>query len=245
MDSWIELHNVGKWYTSREPILQQIDLTVHREQCLAIRGRNGSGKSTLLKIIAGLTKPSAGVVRRAPNMSVGYAPEQFPRVRFRAEEYLTHLGRIRRIPRVVLRRRIEELMDLFLLHAAGPILHYSKGMAQKVNLMQALLARPDVLVLDEPLSGLDAAAQADFTRLLLSFKREGTAIVVTGHEPNFAEAWADRIVAIQDGKLAEVRAGAEDAAEDAVEAAGSAEAASASTAAAEPSSWICDQWGVN
>ncbi|CAG5087827.1 ABC transporter-related protein [Thermobacillus xylanilyticus] len=228
MEALIELRNVGKWYAAGRPVVQQVDLAVYRGQGLAIRGRNGSGKTTLLKLIAGITRPSAGAVRRAPELTVGYAPERFPPVRFRAEEYLAHLGRIRRIPKPELERRIQELMDLFQLHAAGPITHFSKGMTQKVNLMQAVLARPDVLVLDEPLSGLDADSQADFARLLVKFKQEGAAIVMTGHEPGFENAWADRTVVIRYGRLEELQ-----------------ERGAGAAAQAETSDWICNQWGVN
>jgi ABC-type multidrug transport system ATPase subunit len=140
---------------------------------------------------------------------------------------LTHLGRVRGVPREELRRRIRELADLFQLHAAGPITHFSKGMAQKVNLMQAMLVRPDVLILDEPLSGLDADAQAELARLLPKLGQEGTAVVLTGHEPGFAEGWADRIAVIRDGKLEEQRARAAGPADE-----------------SDPSAWICDQWGL-
>jgi ABC-type multidrug transport system, ATPase component len=228
MDTLIELRNVGKWYAAGRPVVQQIDLAVRRGQGLAIRGRNGSGKTTLLKLIAGISRPSAGAIRRAPGLTVGYAPEQFPRVRFRAEDYLMHLGRIRRIPQPELARRIGELTDLFQLHAAGPIIHFSKGMAQKVNLMQAVLARPDVLILDEPLSGLDADSQKDFVRLLLRFKEEGAAIIVTGHEPGFEAVWADRTAVIRRGRLEEWR-----------------ERAAGASDIAATSAWICDQWGVH
>ncbi|REJ17938.1 MAG: ABC transporter ATP-binding protein [Paenibacillaceae bacterium] len=228
MEALIELRNVGKWYAAGRPVVQQVDLAVYRGQGLAIRGRNGSGKTTLLKLIAGITRPSAGAVRRAPELTVGYAPERFPPVRFRAEEYLAHLGRIRRIPKPELERRIQELMDLFQLHAAGPITHFSKGMTQKVNLMQAVLARPDVLVLDEPLSGLDAGSQADFARLLAKFKQEGAAIVMTGHEPEFADAWADRSMVIEHGRLKAMPV------KD-----------TGTSSGEEPSAWISDQWGVN
>jgi ABC-type multidrug transport system ATPase subunit len=227
MEPLIELRNVGKWYTPGRPIITGIDLAVHRGQVLAIRGGNGSGKTTLLKLIAGIGRPSAGVVRRAPGVTVGYAPERFERLRFRAEEYLAHLGRIRRMPGEELGRRIRELMDLFQMPPAGPITRFSKGMAQKVNLMQAVLVRPDVLVLDEPLSGLDAKAQAELTRLLLAFRREGSAIIVTGHEPGFAEGWADRMAFLRNGRLEEPRNRATESSED-----------------ADTSAWICDQWGI-
>jgi len=225
MEPLIELRNVGKGYAPGRPVVREINFEVQRGQITAIRGRNGSGKSTLLKLIAGIVRPSAGVVRRAPGVTVGYAPERFPGVRFRAEEYLAHPGRIRRMPRAALERRIRELMDLFGLQAAGPIAHFSKGMAQKVNLMQAVLARPDVLVLDEPLSGLDADAQRELVRLVLAFKRKGAAVVLTGHEPGFAEGWADRTMELRNGELAPRRN-------------------DGSAMEADTSAWICEQWGI-
>jgi ABC-type multidrug transport system ATPase subunit len=85
-----------------------------------------------------------------------------------------------------------------------------------------------VLVLDEPLSGLDAGSQADFARLLAKFKQEGAAIVMTGHEPGFENAWADRTVVIRYGRLEELQ-----------------ERGAGAAAQAETSDWICNQWGVN
>ena len=76
MEALIELRNVGKWYAAGRPVVQQVDLAVYRGQGLAIRGRNGSGKTTLLKLIAGITRPSAGAGRRAD-------PTSQPRVRRR------------------------------------------------------------------------------------------------------------------------------------------------------------------
>jgi ABC-type multidrug transport system ATPase subunit len=84
-----------------------------------------------------------------------------------------------------------------------------------------------VLVLDEPLSGLDAGSQADFARLLAKFKQEGAAIVMTGHEPGFADAWADRSMVIEHGRL---KAMPKD---------------TGTSSGEEPSAWISDQWGVN
>jgi len=201
MNPLIELRNVDKSFTKAKPVLQNIRLEIHGNECLVIVGHNGAGKSTLLKLIAGLTVPTRGNILYAPGVAIGYAPEHFPKIRFRAEEYLYALGRMRRIPKPALRERIRELTELFDLHASGPITQFSKGMAQKVNLMQAVLGKPDVFILDEPFSGLDAAAQAELSRLLQRFKREGMAIVLTCHEPALSDPIADRVVVLQNGGI--------------------------------------------
>lgn len=149
MNPLIELRNVDKSFSKNKPVLQHIDLTIYSGQCVAVFGHNGAGKSTLLKLLAGLTRPSRGNIRYAPGVAVGYAPEHFPNIRFRADEYLYALGRMRRIPKPELHKRIQELMERFDLRASDPIPRFSKGMAQKVNLMQAVLGKPDVVVLDD------------------------------------------------------------------------------------------------
>lgn len=201
MDTIIELRNVTKSFSRRKSILHHINLSIERKQSLAIMGHNGSGKSTLLKLIAGLTQPSNGKIIRQPDTVIGYAPEHFPRVRFSAEEYLYAMGMIHNIPKSTLENRIGELLDLFMLKDKGRIQYFSKGMLQKVNLMQAVLGKPSVLILDEPLSGLDAASQVELARLLTVFKHEGMTIIITCHESQLMNQIAERVLVLNNGRI--------------------------------------------
>ncbi|MEK3884721.1 ABC transporter ATP-binding protein [Paenibacillus sp. PL2-23] len=181
--------------------MDRISLAIESKQCLAIVGHNGSGKSTLLKLIAGLVKASSGQIILKPYTKIGYAPEHFPKLRFSAEEYLYAMGRIQHMPKPILNNRIKELLGRFSLQETYPITNFSKGMAQKVNLMQAVLGKPNVLILDEPLSGLDAASQEELARMLQTFKNEGITIIMTCHESNLLDQLADRIVTIRNGRI--------------------------------------------
>ncbi|GGF64356.1 ABC transporter ATP-binding protein [Paenibacillus albidus] len=198
----VEVNSIGKCYGKRQ-VLDGICMRVERGAATALIGRNGSGKSTLLSILAGLIQPTSGqVIYEDPKVTIGYAPEIFPGLKFTPEQYLQSIGRISGLEPLELKRRIGELMERFHLAAyrSHPMPSFSKGMLQKVNLMQSLLMQPKLLLLDEPLSGLDQPAQQQLMELLLERKREGAAIVFTVHEEQMAQALADKIHMLQGGR---------------------------------------------
>jgi ABC-type multidrug transport system ATPase subunit len=166
----ISFRGAGKRLAGRT-ILQNLDLAIHQGEALVVIGENGVGKSTLLKMIGGLSTLSEGkreVHRRDPEPKIGYVPDRFPKVRFTGYEYLCFMGLIRGIPKDALERRIEELLRIFKLDREAsrrPIRQYSKGMIQKINLMQSIIEPPDILLLDEPLSGLDLQTQEELSRI--------------------------------------------------------------------------------
>jgi len=183
--SLIRLEQVGKSYGSRK-VLSEISLSLDRGESLILRGGNGSGKSTLLKIVAGIIPASSGRIHRSSKqLQTGYAPDRLPKLRMTSEEYLIHMGRIAGMPTAALTTRIEELHELLELPAYSPslLIHYSKGMLQKVNLMQACLLRPALLLLDEPFSGLDTASSEKLLTLLHGLRAEGTAVITALHDP--------------------------------------------------------------
>lgn len=187
-------------------VLDDISLTLLRHETIALLGANGSGKSTLLRIVAGLTAASRGS-RRVHDASaiIRYVPERFPKLRFTPAEYLYRLGRVQGMQQHALNERIAELLRLFRLEGTGRtwIRDFSKGMLQKVGIMQSILLKPDLLILDEPLSGLDIAAQGEFIELLRELKLQGIAMIFTCHEPELAEAIATRRLTLSQGKLHE------------------------------------------
>lgn len=187
-------------------VLSDISLEIESGRVIAIVGRNGSGKSTLLKIISGLGGFDKGqrlVERNGGKISIGYVPERFPKLSFNAADYLRSMGRMHGILHDELAARIEEFLELFGLDPTDrrTMRNYSKGMLQKVNLIQAMLVRPELLLLDEPFSGLDHASQEELVAALLMLKQQGQAIIMTTHEPSFVERVADIKMQLQNGRL--------------------------------------------
>ncbi|MFF8772229.1 ATP-binding cassette domain-containing protein [Kitasatospora sp. NPDC015120] len=202
---------VGKRYGRGPWILREVDLRLGPGDVLAVLGANGSGKSTLLRILAGLTRPTTGRLTRAATgrraarpAAVGYVPDRFTaHERLTAAGYLTHLGRIRGLTTATARRRAGELLDRLAL-AGGPdaaLRTLSKGNAQKVALAQALLLPPDLLVLDEPWSGLDASAHTVLAELIAETAAGGGAVVFTDHREAVAEAHATATRTLAEGRL--------------------------------------------
>lgn len=187
-------------------------MTVLPGTATALVGRNGSGKSTLLSILAGLLRLSSGVLtcdRQA--LTIGYAPEAFPGLKLTAEDYLRWMGRIAGFSEAASASRINELLELFSLESSRSrkLAGFSKGMLQKVNLIQTLLIRPQLLLLDEPMSGLDLPAQATLIDVLRELKAEGTALVLSVHEPQIIEAVADTVYVLHEGQTIRTIHGAE------------------------------------
>ncbi|WP_238651540.1 ABC transporter ATP-binding protein [Paenibacillus piscarius] len=185
-------------------MLNEISMTVRPGAATALIGRNGSGKSTLLSILAGLLKLSSGELKwHNQGITAGYAPEAFPGLKLAAEEYLHAMGRIAGLPEREARSRVSSLLQRFGLDAfrSRPMEGYSKGMLQKVNLIQSVLIRPQLLLLDEPMSGLDLPAQDTLIALLQELKQEGTALIFSVHEPQIIEALGDEVIVLQEGQV--------------------------------------------
>lgn len=190
-----------------KPILEDISLMLRDGECIAIMGGNGSGKSTLLKIIAGLLTPMEGEVHSNVKR-IGYIPEQPPKLRLTAMEYLNHMGKIQGLSTNRLYNRIEILIEKFGLEDYQHLRmdKLSKGNKQKVMLIQALLGNPDLLLLDEPLSGLDPDAQGQLLKILQQLKQAGTAIIFTCHEVYLSDQLADRHLCIANRNLIKLAA---------------------------------------
>ncbi|OXM13580.1 ATP-binding cassette domain-containing protein [Paenibacillus herberti] len=144
------LRDVGKRYGDRD-ILSSVSLRLQEGEIVFIRGGNGSGKSTLLKLAAGLVPLDSGTRSIQPSKMISYTPDRLPKLKMTSDEYLTHMGRISGMNKQPLQDRIKELHEWFDLpyRSKTHLSHYSKGMLQKTNLMQAILRQPDLLLLDE------------------------------------------------------------------------------------------------
>lgn len=186
-------------------VLDGITLEVRPGTITAVVGGNGCGKSTLLKVAAGLMHPTSGRVHGRPP-GIGYVPERLPsNLRLSARSYLLHMGRIQGLPTRAADRRISELLDG--LHIQGdtdaPISTLSKGNAQKVALAQALLADPQLLVLDEPWSGLDTPTHQILLTCLAAQRAAGVTVLLTEHRPGAVATSADTVYRLLQGRLTE------------------------------------------
>ena len=185
----MRLDGVGKRYGARQPwIVRNVSLEVAAGQLIRLEGRNGSGKSTLLRVIAGVTVPSAGRVSGRPK--TGYVPERFPGgLGFSARDYLGHMSRIHGLHGAAAKQAVDDWLDRLgaTEYAGSPLRTLSKGMCQKVALAQALLARPDLLVLDEAWTGLDQTARGTLDAAVAErLAAGGTVFFVDHHQARLA-----------------------------------------------------------
>ncbi len=176
---------------------------------LALWGENGAGKTTAIRALLGLV-PFKGTVRvaghdvrtegRAVRAAVGYVPQQLSFYDdMPALAFLGFIAGLRRAPRGQAAALLERVQ--LAAHAAKPVGQLSGGMKQRLALAAALLADPPVLVLDEPTASLDAAARADFTRLLVDLRAAGKTLIVTSHRLAEVAALAEEVVVLEHGHM--------------------------------------------
>jgi len=195
-------------------VVSGVSFEVRAGEVVGYLGPNGSGKSTTAKMLTGLLEPSAGAVLfKGQNIAadpiafhrrLGYVPEEPNLYTFQsATEYLELVGRLRELPPALLTQKIGALLELFgLSHAANQdIGSYSKGMKQKVMIIAALLHDPDVLVLDEPDSGLDVTATLVLRQLVIALARRGKAVLYSSHVLELVEKACDRVIVIHRGTI--------------------------------------------
>ena len=194
--------------------LSDVSLTVETGEVRGLLGPNGSGKSSLMKIMMGLTKPSHGTiqvlgrdVRINPmevKKTVGYVPES-PRLYefLTATEYLDFIADVRGLPYDQKRERISRFVDALDLEGkqGDMISSYSQGMKQKVAIIGALLHRPRVLLMDEPLNGLDPKSARLVKELIHGLAKEGVSVVFSTHILEIAEAICDKLTILQSGRI--------------------------------------------
>jgi ABC-2 type transport system ATP-binding protein len=176
-------------------------------------GPNGSGKSTTVKMITGLLEPSAGEIlyRGRPieadlgayKRTLGYVPEEpylYPHLT--GAEYLELAGELRDLPAATLRDKIGTLLDLFSLadDRDTPISSYSKGMRQKILISAAILHNPELIILDEPFSGLDVHAALVLRSLIRSLAASGKTVLFSSHVLEVVERVCNRVVILHKGR---------------------------------------------
>ncbi len=179
MDKLIEINSLQKHF--KIPVLSGVNFTLLEGQTVGLIGENGAGKTTLIKIVLGFLNPTSGSVRvfgKKPGQTsgIGYLPEKPDyHLLFSGREYLGWLARLSGISGRRMQNRIEDVLGLVGMQgrANQRMSNYSKGMLQRIGVAQAMLGDPSLVILDEPLSGLDPSGQKDSSGISSrSFKRE-------------------------------------------------------------------------
>jgi ABC-2 type transport system ATP-binding protein len=210
----LEVQGLQKIYQQLIAV-DDVSFVMYRDEAFGFLGPNGAGKSTVVKILTSQIAPTRGTVRilgqplghLETRRRIGYLPElpSFHRW-LKASEFLEFHGRLYGLSGSTLKRRVGEVLEMVGLpgRERQKLGTFSKGMLQRIGLGQALLNRPDLLILDELVSGLDPVGQHDMRELLLSLKREGMSIFLNSHQLADVEAVCDRVAIINQGRILKV-----------------------------------------
>lgn len=213
MDKVIFIKDLKMKFEGKE-VLKGINLEVDRGSIIGYIGPNRAGKSTTVKIILGLVEGYTGLVEifgedisngnSEYKKRIGYVPEVAETYEsLTAREYLTFIGQLYGLEYDIADKKAYELMDILGIKDAynSRISSFSKGMKQKVVIISSLIHNPDILFLDEPLSGLDANSVMVLKEIMLSLKEEGKTIFYSSHIMEVVEKISDRIVLLNDGNI--------------------------------------------
>jgi len=203
------------FFRKRVEAVRGISFTVERGEIFGFLGPNGAGKTTTLKMLMGLIFPTSGRVEalgravpdRAAKRRIGYLPETpYFYEYLTPEEFLDFAGALCDVPTAPRRRRADELLRrVGLDHARGrPLRKFSKGMLQRIGIAQALMGDPEVVVLDEPMTGLDPLGRKDVRDLILELGREGKTVLYSTHILPDVEMTCDRVAIVVGGRLRSV-----------------------------------------
>lgn len=209
-----KVYRTGFWLNQKIESLKSCTLTVYQGETFGLLGPNGAGKTTLLKTLLGIVRPTAGralllgqpIGDRAIKQRIGYLPENAYFYDFLTGwEFLEFAAGVFQIPRAVQKKRIPELLDLVGLAQSAAkkkqMRQYSKGMQQRVGMAQALINDPEVVFLDEPMSGLDPLGRLQIREIILSLRNAGKTVFFNSHVLAEVEQICDRVAILARGEL--------------------------------------------
>ena len=209
----LEARSLTKYYSAL-PAVRDLSFTLGRGGILGLLGPNGSGKSTTVSILTGLLEPSGGTVLLdgqpvrddllAYKARIGYVPEEAVLYTYlTGPEYLALVGGLRGIPPRRLQQKIDGMLALFGLQddVYAPMSAFSKGMRQKILIAAALLHDPEIIILDEPNSGLDVTTSLVLLRLVQRLAAEGRMVVYSSHVLEIVEQVATDVLILHDGHV--------------------------------------------
>ena len=193
--------------------LKDLDLTIESGEIFAYLGPNGSGKTTTIKMLLGLIFPTSGsieilgskdITSAAVKRNIGYLPEgaYYPDF-LRGEEILKYYGQLYGLGGSDLKRRIDAVLELVgMSHARKRLLRgYSKGMRQRIGIAQALISDPQILIFDEPTTGLDPIARKEIRDILANLRDQGKTLLISSHELLEVELISNRVGILFEGVL--------------------------------------------
>lgn len=200
------------WGRPKAKAVNDISFTIEPGEVIGLLGPNGSGKSTTVKMLLGLLYPTGGILNvlgRSPRAvetkrEIGYLPEESYLYKYlTAEETLDFFGSLFNLSRADRRKRIDQLLDMVgMAHARRRrVGEYSKGMARRIGLAQAMINDPEFLILDEPTSGLDPLGCKEVKDLILTLKARGKTVLITSHLLSDIEDVCDRVIILYGGKV--------------------------------------------
>jgi len=193
MSTLLKLHDVSLSFSGRA-VLSHITFTVDSGEICTVIGPNGAGKSTLVKIITGLLEPESGQIERHPNLRIGYVPQRLridTSMPLKVSRFLSFADQSRDARKAVLER-----MGISHLHSSQ-LNALSGGELQRVLIARAILLRPQLLVLDEPLQGVDVSGQAELYQLIAQLREElHCAIMMVSHDLHLVMAQTDSVICL-------------------------------------------------
>lgn len=207
----IQISKLTKEY-GKAKVLDSLSLEVKKGEVLGFLGPNGAGKTTTLKTIVGLVHPTSGEItiddlssrNLASHKRIGYMPEDpYFYEYLTGKEFLIFVAELQQVKQAQAKSEADQLMKLVGLKNAEKkrIREYSKGMRQRLGIAQTLVGDPEILLLDEPLDGLDPIGRLEIKEILLDLKKQGKTILISSHILADIEELCDRIIIIDQGKI--------------------------------------------
>jgi ABC-2 type transport system ATP-binding protein len=216
-DNLSKTYRTGFWMNQKVSSLQDCSLTIKQGETFGLLGPNGAGKTTLLKLLLGIVQPTSGkgkllgheIGDRACKHRIGFLPENAYYYDYLTGwELLEFIGSLFGIELSTRRQRIAALLDLVGLSQSAArkkqLRQYSKGMVQRIGLAQALINNPELVFLDEPMSGLDPVGRYQIREIILMLKKQGKTVFFNSHILSDVEIICDRIGILNKGKLISV-----------------------------------------
>jgi ABC-2 type transport system ATP-binding protein len=209
MKPLLAVDNLGKTFKQNR-IIENISFDVHKGEIMAILGPNGAGKSTTIRNIMGILYPDEGTVKfrdyppgEIPRHLIGYLPEERGLYKnVKVMDMILYLAELKDYPLKRAKKRAMEYLEKFGLKGKekAAVEELSKGMGQKVQFIGSIIHEPDLLILDEPFSGLDPVSQEVFKQEIKELANNGTAILLSSHQMNLVEEVCDRLFMIHRGR---------------------------------------------
>ena len=208
MEQIVEISNLTKRF--QRDVLNGIDFSLKDGQVMGLIGRNGAGKTTLIRLILGFLRPTSGIIKvfgKEPGVvsgRIGYLPEKPDyHLLFSAKEYLKFLAKFSDHSGDQADRRVQEVLQFVNMteQADRVMSRYSKGMLQRIGIAQAILSDPKLLILDEPLSGLDPSGQKELRDIIINLRSSNKSILLCSHLLNEVEKVCTDVAIMKQGRI--------------------------------------------